>query len=203
GVRDRLGEPGDRRVQRRRETVPQTRAARDRVEDAREGDRARNGEDRGAAPCLVARCAHDGGEPGDGLLDIVGPVPVRDQGVEEAIHGALDHGGDERVAILEVDVEGAAGVAGARTDGVEARRVEAALRDLGEGRVEERVAGGRLGGGSRSGRAGHGLFLTYESVCGKSRLTYGVVCEERAMNPTIAPVRGLAIETARIGGVRL
>src|SRR5262249_15517151 len=108
-----------------------------------------------------------------------------------------------RVAILEVDIEGTTRVAGAGTDRVEARRVETAVRDLGEGRVEERIAGGRLGGGPGSGRAGHGAFLTYECVCWKSRFTYRVLCEDRAMTPTIAPVRGLAIETARIWALHL
>jgi len=68
---------------------------------------------------------------------------VADDGVEQPAVVALDDGDDERVAALEVHVEGAARVAGAGADVVEAGRVEPLLAEQRGSGVDERFA--RLG----------------------------------------------------------
>jgi hypothetical protein len=82
-----------------------------------------------------------GDVPGDGLLQAVGAAGGRDHRVVEAAEHPLEDRGEELVAVGEVDVEGAAGLAGAGADRVEAGRVDALLGELQHSRGDQRLAG--------------------------------------------------------------
>ena len=84
--------------------------------------------------------------------EVAGAALAADHRVEQEPHHALHHGGHELVAVAEVHVEGAAGEARAGADGVEARRVEALLGELGHRGAQERLAGLLLRGLPGAGR---------------------------------------------------
>jgi alkane 1-monooxygenase len=70
-------------------------------------------------------------------------------GVEENSRGVIHDGRKERFSILEVDVEGAAGVAGARADRIEAWCVQALFDEKLRTSSQKGLAGFELGAGSR------------------------------------------------------
>src|SRR5215470_7393684 len=95
----------------------------------------------------------------------VGLGILRQDHVLESTEDALDDGGEQIVAIAKVNVEGAARVARAITDRVQARMLDAFFRHLLGRGANESLA--RLLGALRAGE----LFL------GHRPLTYWVVCE--------------------------
>jgi hypothetical protein len=105
------------------------------------------------------------------------PCRLLEEAREKRLAHLLHHGDEQRVAIGEVHVERTTRVARAIADGVQARRVEAFLREELERRGDERLARlllGRVarygsGPGSRSlRRALWHSHLTYAFVRGRS-----------------------------------
>ena len=93
----------------------------------------------------------------DDRREVVRRAPGAHHRVEHGVEHALHHRAEELLAVAEVDVERAAREAGARADRVEAREVEALLRELGDRGLEQRLAGlllGELAGGLRRLRTG-------------------------------------------------
>lgn len=129
-----LADSRDRTSEQCSERLPQARIACDGVENAGKGHAGGEWNRRRHTTAPRPERLNDGvGEAPDGSLEIGRRVAVREHGVEERPHRVLDDGAHERGAIAKVDVEGAARVAGARADGVEARGVEPVRGELGEG----------------------------------------------------------------------
>ena len=133
--------------------------------DGAAGARNRQTEQRSLGPAREARDVV--GEARDGLREIVLAAAGGDDRVEEAAEHPLHHRGDEVVAVLEVHVEGAAREAGARADRVEARLVEALLRELGDAGQDQGLAGLALADRAAVRGLNH-HHLTYRFVCAKA-----------------------------------
>ncbi|HVH04632.1 MAG TPA: TetR family transcriptional regulator, partial [Myxococcota bacterium] len=101
-------------------------------------------------PSLDAICARAGFTRGAFYVhfrdreELLGAVMERalgaHHGVEHGVEDALHHRAEELLAVAEVDVEGAAREAGALTDGIEARRIQALFGEQLERGADERLA---------------------------------------------------------------